>query len=88
MLHFVHLRADSLAQYEIRVYAETILKILKVWMPYTYEAFLEFRLGAFTLSRSAIVVISKLLSGERVTREESNLTASEWREVQNAFKIK
>ena len=87
LLHFVQLRANSSAQYEIRVYAETILKILKAWVPYTYEAFVEFRLSAFTLSRSAISVISKLLSGEKVKREESNLSAREWREIENVFKI-
>lgn len=39
LLHFLSLRADSHAQYEIRVYAEKIAEIVKLWVPDTYEAF-------------------------------------------------
>ena len=40
LMNFITLRADSHAQYEIRVYAEAIAKIFKQKMPWTYEAFM------------------------------------------------
>ena len=39
LLHFLALRADDHAQYEIRVYADAMLDIVKKWVPLTYEAF-------------------------------------------------
>src|SRR5262249_1353834 len=44
LLHFLSLRADSHAQYEIRAYAEAMLSILARWVPLTYAAFLEYRM--------------------------------------------
>ena len=44
LLHFLRLRADPHAQYEIRVYAEKMLEIVKAWVPFAYEAFEEYRL--------------------------------------------
>ncbi len=85
LLHFVQLRASSDAQHEIRVYADAILKVLKVWVPLTYEALIEYRLGAFTLSRSAVSVISRLLAGHQVNREASNLSSREWNEIERVF---
>jgi thymidylate synthase (FAD) len=35
LLHFLALRADAHAQYEIRVYADIILDIVKKWVPVT-----------------------------------------------------
>ncbi len=46
LLHFLKLRSDSHAQYEIRVYAEAILeKIVKKWVPITYDAFKKHVVG-------------------------------------------
>ena len=45
LMHFLSLRFDKHAQYEIRVYAELILKIMKKWVPYTYDAFVKYRLS-------------------------------------------
>ena len=36
---FLFLRADSHAQYEIRVYADTMLETVKKWVPITHSAF-------------------------------------------------
>ena len=44
LLHFLSLRADPHAQYEIRVYAEAMLDVVKRWVPITYEAFMQHRL--------------------------------------------
>ena len=43
LLHFLLLRADPHAQYEIRAYAEVMLETVKRWVPMTYAAFLEYR---------------------------------------------
>ncbi|POG51582.1 thymidylate synthase (FAD), partial [Wolbachia sp. wRi_2] len=42
LLHFLKLRADKHAQYEIRVYAEVMLDIIKKWVPLAYNAFVEY----------------------------------------------
>ena len=50
LLNFLFLRADSHAQYEIRVYAETMLDTVKKWVPITHSAFLDYRVGAVHVS--------------------------------------
>lgn len=45
LLHFLRLRADSHAQYEIRVYAEEMCKIVSDWVPFAYSAFEDYRMG-------------------------------------------
>lgn len=81
LLHFVRLRADSHAQYEIRVYAQVILDIIKKWVPYTFDAFEEYSLEAVNLSRSSFNIIKKMLNGEEVKFENSSMTKREWNEL-------
>ena len=51
LLHFLKLRLDPTAQYEIRVYAEKIADIVKRAVPITWEAFEDYVLHAATFSR-------------------------------------
>jgi thymidylate synthase (FAD) len=81
-MHFLSLRADPHAQYEIRVYAEAMLDVLKRWVPLTYEAFVQHRLGAVTLSKNALAVVKRRLAGEQVTQESSGMGKREWTELQ------
>lgn len=81
LLHFLALRTDSHAQHEIRCYALEILKIVQVWVPHTYEAFLDYRLDATELSGPALRVLRRILAGERVDQEQSGLSLREWREL-------
>ena len=81
LMHFLSLRADSHAQYEIRAYAEVMLDILKRWVPMTYAAFLEYRLNAATISATGLEVIRRLLAGEPVDQASSGLSPREWREL-------
>ena len=67
LMHFLSLRADPNAQYEIRAYAEVILDTVKRWVPMTYDAFLEYRMNAATISATALAVIRRLLAGEAVS---------------------
>ena len=80
LFHFLRLRADSHAQYEIRVYAEAIAAMTADWVPLAYAAFEDYRMGGVTLSSKAIDVVRRMLKGEDVTRETSGMSAGEWRE--------
>ena len=80
LFHFLRLRADTHAQYEIRVYAETMCAIVKDWVPAAYEAFEDYRLGGQTLSGKAVEVLKRRLAGEMVTQEASGMNKGEWRE--------
>lgn len=86
LLNFLKLRADPHAQYEIRVYAEKLLDITEKWVPLTFEAFKEYRLGAVTLSASAWRVVQDRLAGKTVSFEESGLSRREWAELAAALK--
>ena len=81
LLHFLSLRADPHAQYEIRVYAEALLETVKRWVPLVHEAFAQYRLGATALSAAALKVVRRLLRGEKVEQAGSGLSPREWREL-------
>ena len=78
LLHFLALRADDHAQYEIRVYADAMLDIVKKWVPLTYEAFEDYRIGGTELSAKEVNLMRKLLKGEKVSFEEEGLSKREW----------
>lgn len=81
LLHFLALRADSHAQYEIRAYADAILEVVKQWVPFTYEAFVDYRLQAVHLSKQMKDVVKRMLQGEKVDLSSSGLTSREWGEM-------
>ena len=81
LLHFLSLRADPHAQYEIRAYAEAMLATVARWVPITHRAFLDYRLGATLISAPAMRVIRRLVRGEQVNQAESGLSQREWREL-------
>lgn len=86
LFHFLRLRADSHAQYEIRVYADAIAEMVKDWVPLAYAAFEDYRMGGAHLSRGALAVVKRMLAGEEVTQEGSGLSKREWAEVMEALK--
>ncbi len=81
LFHFLKLRIDKHAQYEIRVYAEIMLDIIKEWVPIAHSAFIEYCLESAYIPRSGLEVIRKLIKGENVTREESGISKREWNEL-------
>ena len=81
LMHFLSLRADPHAQYEIRAYAEAMLGTLARWVPLTHAAFLEYRMNAALISATGLDVIRRLLKGEQVEQATSGLSAREWREL-------
>lgn len=66
LLHFLALRMDAHAQYEIREYAQLIgREIVSKWVPYTWEAFLEYRFNGLHLSDSETRVLALLGQGKQ-----------------------
>ena len=64
LFHFLALRMDSHAQYEIRVYAEAMAECARAVAPLAYEAFEEHKLGAVKFSRSECAALVRILSGQ------------------------
>ncbi len=85
LMHFLRLRADPHAQSEIRAYADVILSIMALWVPNCYEAFIDYRMKALTLSRSAVEAISRILRGETIEEIPPGLSAREWSDVRQAL---
>ena len=82
LLHFIALRADPHAQYEIRAYAKVLLDVVRRWVPLSCAAFENYRLNAAELSGQALAVLRRMLAGEEVRQADSGLSAREWRELQ------
>lgn len=85
LFHFLKLRADSHAQYEIRCYANQILEIVKSWVPFAYDAFINYRRNAVTVPQKWIELNKRMLNGEKITQETSGLSNGEWLEFTQAF---
>ncbi len=88
LMNFLRLRADSHAQYEIRAYADIMLDTVKKWVPITYEAFMDYRVGGTEVSAKGKIVIQKLIKGEEVKVENSGLSKREWNELMESFDFK
>src|SRR5262249_3792620 len=78
LFHFLSLRADAHAQYEIRVYADIICDVVAKWCPLAYEAFRDYRMTGVAVSGPGLAVIKRLLAGEAVTQATSGLGKREW----------
>jgi thymidylate synthase (FAD) len=81
LLHFLSLRADDHAQYEIRAYADVMMDSLKRWVPITFDAFMDYRMGGVQLSAQGLEVVRRLIAGETVERADVGLSPREWREL-------
>lgn len=66
LLHFLSLRMDAHAQWEIRVYADAIGEMVKAWVPHAWEAFVDYRLEGAVLSRIERDVVRRAVKGEDV----------------------
>ena len=85
LFHFLRLRADAHAQYEIRVYAEAICKVVADWVPAAWGAFEDYRLGGAVLSAKGLDCVKRMLAGEVVTQETSGMSKGEWREFEGVL---
>ena len=88
LLHFLFLRADNHAQYEIRVYAEKMLDTVKKWVPITHAAFLDYRVGAAHLSSKGLKIVKFMIKGKKISYEDSGLGKREWNELMEILELK
>ena len=88
LMNFLRLRADHHAQYEIRAYADAMLDTVKKWVPITYEAFIDYRVGGTEVSSKGKEVIKKLIQGQTINMDESGLSKREWNELMETFDLK
>lgn len=82
LMHFLRLRADPHAQWEIREYARVILEIVERWVPLTTNAFKAYRSGGAHLSAEGLAVVRRLLAGEEIDPSTLDMSPREWRELQ------
>ena len=87
LMNFLRLRADSHAQFEIRAYADVMLDTLKKWVPITFEAFMDYRVGGTEVSSKGKSVLKDLMSGKKVDIETSGLSKREWNELMSDFDL-
>lgn len=88
LMHFLNLRADSHAQFEIREYANVMINILKAWVPITYEAFVDYKQNSVTVSEKMLKTLQLLLKNKEVSLESSGMSKREWIEFQKTFQLK
>ena len=87
LLHFLALRSDSHAQYEIRVYAEVIGQLVERWVPAAWGAFRDYRLEAASLSRQELQAVKQLLRGGVVDYAALGMTGREQREFREKLSL-
>jgi len=86
LMHFLRLRADAHAQYEIRVYADVLTDVLERWTPMSHRAFVNYRLGSAQISKQGMEAIRRMLAGEQVTAKDVGMSIGEWREFQEQIR--
>jgi len=69
LLHMLELRLDPHAQWECRMYAEAIAKIVEDWCPIIWEAFVDYRLEAVTFSREEVAFIREQIDAHGYCEE-------------------
>jgi len=62
LFHFLRLRIDPHAQYEIRVFGEAMAEIVKAAVPLAYEAFEDYILHARRFSRLELEALRSMLT--------------------------
>lgn len=63
LFHFLQLRLDDHAQWEIRVYAQQILEMVRLVCPIATEAFENHRRDSVTFSKSEMVALKAMVQG-------------------------
>lgn len=88
LLHFLQLRMDAHAQYEIRQYAQIIgHQIVEPLFPVVWEAMIDYRLEAMELSRLDQQVIGRLAANSKIPASEDDFLAAQdprWRDLQRS----
>jgi len=89
LFHFLSLRADSHAQYEIRVYADAIGDLVKDWVPAAWGAFVDYRQHGKFLSGEELRIVRAALKGAEVGQliADSKLSGREKRELRTKLEL-
>lgn len=85
LLHFLALRGDAHAQWEIQEYARVILDIVERWVPLTASAFHRYRVGGARLSAEGLAAVRRMLSGEEIDPTTLDMSPREWRELKETL---
>ena len=85
LLHFLALRVDPHAQWEIQEYARVILGIVERWVPLTASAFRRYRTGGARLSAEGLAAVKQMLAGEAVDESKLEMSPREWRELKETL---
>ena len=87
LFHFLGLRLDSHAQYEIRVYAEAMAKVVSLVVPFAWEAFCDYRINGRSFSYADMEFLRFLTDEVHVEKFRANYSGSdrEWKELRNKF---
>ncbi len=85
LLHFLKLRSVENAQYEIKEYALKMLNIVKLWVPYTYDAFLNYKLKNINLSKAQIETLAYFTKNTKKKENIFHLNKREWKELSDIF---
>lgn len=65
LFHFLSLRMDDHAQFEIREYAKTMgYEVVRRWCPIAWEAFLDYRIETMNLTRLDMQIVAALGKGD------------------------
>jgi len=87
LLHFLRLRADDHAQWEIRAYAQVLMDVVKKWVPLTHHAFMTYNVGGVHLTDEGLAVVRKFISGQSVDPSSLEMSPREWRELKETLGI-
>lgn len=88
LFHFLKLRMDKHAQYEIRVYAEKMAEIVKAVVPMAYEAFEDYVLNSVTFSKNELLLLKKHLPEKIDDAEIESLDISKYEKAEFLDKLK
>jgi thymidylate synthase (FAD) len=68
LFHFLRLRMDKNAQYEIRVYAETMAEIVRQVVPIAWEAFEDYILNGEHFSKTELQILSNHINAKEISK--------------------
>lgn len=82
LFHFLTLRTDSHAQYETREYANVMAGMMKLAVPLSYEAWIDYGIGSKSFSRQEMEILQELvkiktLDGKQYLQGENDIPISE-----------
>lgn len=95
LFHFLGLRLDHHAQFEMREFAEAMAKIIKELFPISCQAFEDYKLNGAKFSQQEISILKKLVGGEEnpsfsaylnILLDESGMTTREEKEFLHKLK--